>query len=299
MRGFMRIFKKIITIFISVVSITCLGYIFFADDYFDLFQYIHPDNTVIETVAEDDNYGIMIDVPIASLHYENIDSFNYMQDVSATDADGNDITSEVQYIIKAGNSISNKKIEYFIVRNGISVCSAERDFIIDNYTGPNITFSSDVTLHATEAQDLMGKLLELGVISATDGLGNDITSTVAYSSDAALNTAGTYPVKFTVTNLFNDTYSFVYDIGITGSTTEPVVALTATTATLPLGGEFKWRNYLDYATDPVEGDISTRIYIDDNINNLVPGVYTVTYTATNSQGVSSAPAELTVIVTGN
>lgn len=295
----MRILKRIITILISIVSLACLGYIFFADDYFNLFQYIHPDTTVTETIAQDDGYSITIDVPIASLYYENIDGFNYMQDVSAMDTDGNDVTSEVQYSIKAGNSIGNKKIEYFIVRDGISVCSAERDFIINDYSGPDITFSSDVTLHATEAQDLMGKLLELGVISATDGLGNDITSTIAYSSDVALNTAGTYPVKFTVTNMFNDTYSFVYDIGITGSTTEPVVALTATTITLPLGAEFNWRTYLDYATDPVEGDLSSRIYIKNNINNLVPGIYTVSYTATNSQGVSSAPAELTVVVTGN
>lgn len=294
----MRIFKKIIAVFISIVSLACLGYIFFADDYFNLFQYIHPD-TVIETVPRDDDYGITINVPSTSLYYEYTDDFNFMQDVSAADADGNDITSEVQYTIKAGDRISNKKIEYFITRNGMSACSKERDFIINNYTGPSITFSSDVTLHATEAQDLMGKLLELGVISATDGLGNDITSTIAYSSDAALNTAGTYPVRFTVTNILNDTYSFVYDIGITGSTTEPVIALTATTATLPLGGEFNWRNYLDYATDPVEGDISTRIYINNSINNMVPGIYTVTYTATNSQGVSSAPAILTVVVTGN
>ncbi len=295
----MRIFKRIITIFISIVSLACLGYIFFADDYFNLFQYIHPDTEVIETVPMEDEHGITIDVPASILYYESIENFDYLQGVSAIDKDGNDITSEVQYIIKAGNSLSNKKIEYFVTHNGVKVCSAERDFVINNYTGPNITFSSSVNIHATEAQDLMAKLLELGVINATDGLGNDITSTVAYSSEAALNTAGTYPVKFTATNIFNDTYSFVYDIEITGSTTEPIVALTTTTTTLPLGGEFKWRNYLDYATDPVEGDISTRIYIDNNINNLVPGVYTVTYIATNSQGVSSAPAELTVIVTGN
>lgn len=295
----MRTFKRIITILISLLSLACLAYIFFVDDYFDLYQYINPDATIQETVPKEDDYGITIDVPTASLYYENIDNFNFLQDVSATDTDGNDVTSEVQYIIKAGNSINNKIIEYFVTRDGVNVCSTEREFVINDYTGPSITFSSDVTLHATEAQDLMGKLLELGVISATDGLGNDITSTVAYSSDAALNTAGTYPVKFTVTNMFNDTYSFVYDIGIAGSTTEPVVALTATTITLPLGGEFNWRNYLDYATDPVEGDISTRIYIKNNINNLVPGVYTVSYTATNSQGVSSAPAELTVVVTGN
>ncbi len=295
----MRIFKRIITIFISIVSLACLGYIFFADDYFNLFQYLRPDTVVVETLALDDEYGITIDVPTASLYYENTENFNYFEDVSATDKEGNDITSEVQYIIKAGNSLGNKKIEYFITRDGIKACSVERDFVINNYYGPDITFSSEVSIHATEAQDLMNKLFELGVITATDGLGNDITSTVGYSSDVALNTAGTYPVKFTVTNMFNDTYSFVYDIEIIGSTTEPIVALTTTTTTLPLGGEFNWRHYLDYATDPVEGDISTRIYIDNNINNLVPGVYTVTYIATNSQGVSSAPAELTVIVTGN
>ncbi len=295
----MQIFKRILAISISILSLACLAYIFFADDYLDLFQYINPSSDMEQTVSADDQYTITIDVPTASLYYENNDTFDFMQDVSATDSDGNDLTDEVEYIIKAGNGINNKKIEYYIIQNGVSVCSVERDFIITDYSGPSISLNSNISMHATEAQDLMNKLISIGAISASDGLGNDITSTIAYSSDSALNTAGTYPVKFTVTNQFNDTYTLVYDIGITGSTTEPVIALTATTITLPLGSEFNWRNYLDYATDPVEGDISNRIYIKNNINNLIPGIYTVSYTATNSQGVSSTPAELTVVVTGN
>lgn len=285
-------------IIISLISAAALVYIFFIDDYVGLLNFVFPGTSTEET-DNTETSGITIDIPSSILYYENTGNFDFMQDVSAHDAEGNDITSEVQYTIKSGNSIENKKIEYFITRNGATACSAERDFSIPDYSGPTIAISSAVTIHATESSDLVNKMIELGVLSASDGLGNDITASVTYTSESALNTAGTYPVKFNVTNYFNDTYSLVYDVSIVGSTTDPVVALTTTSVTLPIGAEFNWRNYLDYATDPVEGDISNRIYIKDNINNLVPGVYTVTYIATNSKGVSSTPAELTVIIKAN
>ena len=295
----MKKIKSLIKIILSILSISCLVYIFVIDDYVGLFDRMTPDanHTEPDTTAEDS--GITLNVPSDSLYYENVENFNFLQDVTATDANGNDITSQVKYTVKAGDSIENKKIEYYITSGGVVVCSAERSFIISDYAGPSITITPDVIVHATEAQDLVNTLINLGALSATDGLGNNITQAVTFDSNTPLNTAGKYPVRFTVTNSFNDTYSLLYEIEITGSTTDPVIALTTSTVTLPLGTEFNWRNYLDYASDPVDGDISHRIRVKNDIDMWVPGVYTVTYTAVNSQGVSSEPAKLTVIIEGN
>lgn len=290
----MRKFRLFFKILISILSIGCLVYIFVIDDHVKLFERYNTEATDIDDISED--YTVTINAPSSILYYQDTPDFNFLQDVTAVDSDGKDLTGELKYAIKAGSSLSEKKIEYFITHNGTTIASAERAFVIENYTGPVINITPDVTIHATEASDLLAKLKELGAISANDGLGNDITSTVEYNSDSALNTAGTYPVKFVVTNFFNDTFSLIYNLGIVGSTTDPVVGLTTTSVTLPLGSEFNWINYFDYATDPVEGDISHRVYVKDNINPLVPGVYKATYKATNSQGVSSEPVELTVII---
>lgn len=295
----MKKFTLLLKIIVSVLSVACLIYIFVIDDYVGLFERSVPAASLItESESAAGSLDITLNVPSSSLYYENTKDFDFMQDVSATDAEGNDITGQVQYTVKSGDSLEHKKIEYFITVNGATACSAERDFIISDYKGPSITVTPDIIVHATETQDLINTLRSLDAISATDGLGNDITEAVTYTSDTALNTAGKYPVRFTVTNSFNDSYSLLYEIEIKGSTTDPVIALTTSSVTLPIGTEFNWRNYLDYASDPTDGDISNRIYIKGNVDIWVPGVYTVTYTATNNSGVSSEPAELMVIIAG-
>ena len=73
--------------------------------------------------------------------------------------------------------------------------------------------------------------------------------------------------------------------GLTGTTYYPIITILGETEVIYVGEE-----YTDPGCEAVMNgiDVTDQVVVSDNIDNTTPGIYHVTYTATNEQGFSSS-----------
>lgn len=80
--------------------------------------------------------------------------------------------------------------------------------------------------------------------------------------------------------------------GVTGITYYPTITLTGDTTILKLGETYKEPGVKAVLNGE---DITDKLTITDNIDNTVPGVYEVSYSAVNADGFSSATKRVVVV----
>jgi hypothetical protein len=148
-----------------------------------------------------------------------------------------------------------------------------------------------ITLAQITVEDPDNSLSEL-TLQVHDGVGyrregNVITPTPG--------TIGTIQVVVTVTDGELTSPEFNLLVTVTPDVVPPVITLLGpATVTLPLGATYTESGAT--AWDDVDGDISSRVRIQSNVNTAVPGSYSVTYTVSDLAGNAAKPATRQVVV---
>lgn len=134
--------------------------------------------------------------------------------------------------------------------------------------------------------------------TALDPEDGDITGSIVVVSTVNTSVPGAYTVTYTVTDSGGNTVQAVRDVNITAIVDEPpVISLVGPT---PYGLVIVEGGVLvdpgATALDPEDGDITGSIIADDSgVDVNVPGVYSITYTVTDSGGntvISSRSVEV-------
>ena len=157
-------------------------------------------------------------------------------------------------------------------------------------TPPVITLIGDSTVN--KAQDSI--YIDAGA-TAKDRDDNNLTQSITTVSNVDTSKIGEYTVTYNVTDSANVPAQEVIRTVIVVDTLAPVITLSGEeTVTIEQGTEY---NPIlgATATDDIDGMLDDQINTVSNVNTSIPGEYTVTYSVTNSKGLS-ATVTRTVIV---
>lgn len=229
-----------------------------------------------------------------TLTYDGSSTLDLLEGVSLIDSDGNVSSLDIFVHIKTGSSLTKKIIEYS-ADTAQGQVTASRALELENYSGPELKIP-DTLPEVTEEQ--LGNILALmpkdGSFSADDGYGKDISNAVTVEYTVDQNDPSIIHYVFSITNSFNDTVSASADLTL--ERIRPVVLLNDSYVTIARNAEFNPLEYIVLAEDVDGTSLLQEVKIDGALNLRVPGQYTLTYTVTSDDDITSLPQTLTVVI---
>ncbi|MDB4263703.1 DUF5011 domain-containing protein, partial [Flavobacteriaceae bacterium] len=130
--------------------------------------------------------------------------------------------------------------------------------------------------------------------TATDAIGNIITSSITSSGTVDTSLAGTYSIVYSVLDSNGNSDSETISIIVTANTTAPVISLTgSSTINLYTGATFTDPGAT--AIDDFQGDITSSITSSGTVDISLAGTYTIVYSVSDSDD-NSASVTRTVII---
>ena len=132
--------------------------------------------------------------------------------------------------------------------------------------------------------------------TATDAIGNNITSSITSSGTVDTSLAGTYSIVYSVLDSNGNSDSETISIIVTANTTAPVITLTgSSTINVYTGTTFTDPGAT--ATDDVDGNITSSITAAGLVDTSLAGTYTIEYSVSDSDGNSASVTRIVVINT--
>lgn len=229
-----------------------------------------------------------------TLTYDGTSTLDLLDGVSLIKSDGVVSNLDIFVHIKTGSSLTQKIIEYTADTSQGQV-SAERKLELKNYSGPKLKLPDSLPEITEEQLDTILSLMPTdGSFYADDGYGKDITNAVTTEHTVDLNDPSTIHYVFSITNSFNDTVSVSADLTL--QRTRPVILLSNDFITIERNTEFNPLEYIILAEDIDGTSLLQKVKIDGELNLRVPGQYTLTYTVTSDDKITSLPQTLTVVI---
>ncbi|MDO4556603.1 MAG: DUF5011 domain-containing protein, partial [Lachnospiraceae bacterium] len=163
------------------------------------------------------------------------------------------------------------------------------------YKGPSIKISDDYpSIDDTELDSITKIFKNSDAVTASDGYGNSITSSIETKYTITNSSATEVTIGFLVTNMFGDSASEVLKMEL--DRTGPLLVLTTDTEHVDLGANFEPVNYIASATDADGNDISTLVVTEGDLDTSTPGTYALTYKLTDADGNEATSRSLKITV---
>ncbi|EJQ92826.1 immunoglobulin-like domain-containing protein [Bacillus cereus] len=241
--------------------------------------------TVKQTV-ETKNEAPVLTVPVELILHVG-DTFNPMQGVKAIDKEDGDITSKV--ICTGADEVDTSKPGKYILVYGVTDSQGENTIAVSNVyvmekeetpdMEPKLAVPVGATINVGDKFDPMAG------VSATDKEDGDITSKVTVDGSVDASKPGTYDLTYTVSDSKGHTVTAKQTVTVK-QRVEPkdeVPVLTAPTqATINVGDKFNPLSGVK-AIDKEDGDITSKVTVDGNVDTSRAGTYELTYTVLDSK----------------
>ena len=130
--------------------------------------------------------------------------------------------------------------------------------------------------------------------TALDNIDGDITSLIIVESDVDSDTAGTYTVVYSVSDSSGNAAEQKTRTVVVSDTTKPVITIA--------GGDIDHEQGTTYtdigatALDNIDGDITSLIIVESDVDSDTAGTYTVVYSVSDSSGNAAEQKTRTVVV---
>ncbi|EDP95883.1 immunoglobulin-like domain-containing protein [Kordia algicida OT-1] len=158
-------------------------------------------------------------------------------------------------------------------------------------TAPVITLNGNATINL----NIGDSYIEQGA-TATDNVDGDITQNISISGMVNTSTAGTYFIRYNVTDAAGNAAAEVTrTVNILADTTIPIITLNGNAIiNLNIGDSYIEQGAT--ATDNIDGDITQNISISGTVDTSTVGTYLIRYNVTDAAGNAAAEVTRTVIV---
>lgn len=228
------------------------------------------------------------------LTYDGQGDLDLLKGVYAEDANGKDLSSNVEAVMTSSGTQTEKKIRYTVFAPDGTEATAVRTLKLEGYTGPELSVEENLKLEASALEELIPYLKENNLLTAQDGFGRDSADQVEWVREKIEK--GVYDITFTLKNQYLDSIQQTVRTRISGETADLKLKLSESTVTVLMGTEFDPINYVAAAVDPEYGNLMDRLSVSSTVNTMIPGTYAVVYTLTSLDNTQKAEAVLQVKV---
>ena len=209
---------------------------------------------------------------------------------TATDNYDGDLSSQIVVVNNVDvNTIGSYTVTYSVsdASNNAATIVTRTVNVVD-LTAPTITILGDnpATIEAGSSYADAGA-------TATDNYNNDVTADITVTSTVDTNTIGSYTVTYTVSDTAGNQATAVRTVIVEDSTLPSITLIGPNTVTVEAGSSYSDAGAT--ATDSYDGDLTSSIATNNNVDSNTVGSYTVTYTVSDSSG-NTATASRTVNV---
>ena len=232
-----------------------------------------------------------------TLTYDGSSELNLLDGVSLVDTAGNTHTDvEIFSSIKPGTNSKEKIIEYSASNfNGTRITAKRTLQLGYDYPGPMIELHGEIAaIPAEELSSILQILHGSQLITANDGFGKDISTSITASAPSFPDDSNVAIVTLSVTNLVND--SCAVDVIVPLLADGPTIQLTTSQVYLKIGESFSFYDYIASAVDANGNDLHRNIILDGSVNTSTAGTYVLKFSCFDSSGELSPIKTLTVIV---
>ena len=216
-------------------------------------------------------------------------------EAGATASDNIDVDITSSIIITSDvdvNTVGTYSVNYNV--NDAAGNAADQVTRIVNIT-PDVTKPVITILGDTEVSLELGTpYTDLGA-TASDNIDGEITSLIETVNNVDIYTVGTYSVTYNVSDTAGNTADEVTRmVNITPDVTKPVITIT--------GGDIDHEQGTPYtdlgatALDNIDGDITSSISVESNVDPDTAETYTVVYSVSDSSGNAADQKTRTVVV---
>lgn len=230
------------------------------------------------------------------LEYDGSGTLNLMEGVQAVGPEGEDLTERVQAILTGDGTLLEKQIRYSVFTEEGRETTVTRTLKMVGYTGPKLSVEDGLVLEAEDLPDLIQILTEQGDLTADNGFGQNVANEVSYTREK--RGEGYYEVEFKLQNEYLDETSQTVEMWITGEVQDIELTLSQSSIQIAAGTEFYPQEWIETAHDPVHGDMTSQVQIENRVNLSQAGQYSVIYTLYSYDHTQKAEAVLRVEVVG-
>ncbi len=201
-------------------------------------------------------------------------TFDPLSIVTATDEEDGDLTSEITYEGTVDTSTEGTyEITYTVVDNSNFHASKTVTIEVVAADLPEIDASDKEVKQFTEFDPMEG-------VSATASDGTDLTDSITYEGEVNTDEAGTYEVTYKVSDEEGNEVTKTVTITVVADE-KPVIE--ADDQEIYLGSEFDPLEGVT-ATDEEDGDLTSEITYEGEVNPNVIGEYQITYKVSDKNG---------------
>ena len=230
------------------------------------------------------------------LEYDGSGTLNLMEGVQAVGPEGEDLTERVQAILTGDGTLLEKQIRYSVFTEEGRETTVTRTLKMVGYTGPKLSVEDGLVLEAEDLPDLIQILTEQGDLTADNGFGQNAANEVSYTREK--RGEGYYEVEFKLQNEYLDETSQTVEMWITGEVQDIELTLSQSSIQIAAGTEFYPQEWIETAHDPVHGDMTSQVQIENRVNLSQAGQYSVIYTLYSYDHTQKAETVLRVEVVG-
>ncbi|MBC2370357.1 DUF5011 domain-containing protein, partial [Listeria booriae] len=207
------------------------------------------------------------------------DTFNKMEGVTATDIEDGDITSSITTKGDVDTTVAGKYIiEY-------SVMDSDQN-IADKFVTITVKARDEApVINASDKEITVGDAFNpMEGVTATDKEDGDITGSVRVEGEVDTSTAGTYAVKYSVTDSANHTTEKTINVTVKEKASNESPVINASDKEITVGDAFNPMEGVT-ATDREDGDLTSSVTVkSNNVDTAKPGTYNVIYTVMDKDG---------------
>ncbi|MPQ44196.1 immunoglobulin-like domain-containing protein, partial [Clostridium tarantellae] len=205
------------------------------------------------------------------------DEFNPLEGIIASDFEDKDLTNKILVTGSVNNNaIGDYKLTYSVTDSDGNITNAERVITVRTNTKPKILAVEDTIIKVGDNFENTS----LAVLSMDEEDG-DITNLVSIKGKVDSNTEGEYKLVYSVTD--SDGNTTTAERKVTVRSNEKPVITGADAITIKAYDNFNETLGVT-ANDKEDGDLTSKINIEGNVDTIKEGVYTLVYSVTDSDG---------------